>query len=305
MFDLEQTKSIDRYKYFRDVQLWPLTNEFNFQGWLKNFESNIQDYELACHIMDFFNYFPKNIVDQMLISSVGRAGYELSRFFLDWKHSDFKKRCIYSFIPGEIQNPSDSGNLFMRKLRDVLEIEEDRFIDFSVIHDFLESSKVPIPVVFVDDFVGSGMQCYTAWCLTEGGRHNKTLSNISLKSGHKFVYAPLIVNKKGYDFIKMNCNDLILSPSHIIGPQYNLFDPSCICWKGDLALYKSGIELILRKSNELGIPSTNGTHVNDEKGFHEQGLALAFEHGVPDAVPAFFYWNADGWTPLIKKTYKR
>lgn len=305
MFDLKQNNSIDRYKFFRDVHVWPLADEFNFQGWLKNFEIDSNDYKIACHILDFFNYYPKKMVDQMLIASVGRAGYELSKHFSDWQHSDFKNRCIYTFIPGEIQNPSDSGNLFMRKLRDVLEIDENKFVDYKDIHDLLEGTKTPLPIVFVDDFVGSGMQCYTAWCITEGGRNSRTLSQISKLYGHKFVYAPLLVNYKGYECIKKHCTDLILSPSHIIGAEYNLFNSNCICWKGDLSLFHSGIEMILRKSSELGIPSTNGQHVNDEKGFHAQGLALAFEHGAPDAIPAFFYWCADGWTPLIKKKYKR
>lgn len=303
MFEIA-SNSIDRYKFFRDVHVWPLADELNFQGWLNNFD-NPDDYNIACHILDFFNYYPKKMVDQMLIASVGRAGYELSKYFSNWQHSDFKNRCMYTFIPGETQNPSDSGNLFMRKLRDVLDIDESRFVDYKNIHDMLEDTKTPLPIVFVDDFVGSGMQCYTAWCLNKGGKNDRTLSQISQLCGHKFVYAPLLVNYKGYECINKYCTDLILSPSHVIGIEYNLFEPNCICWKGNYALYQSGIEMILRISNKLGIPSTNGRHVNDEKGFHSQGLALAFEHGAPDAIPAFFYWCSDNWTPLINKTYQR
>ena len=32
MFDLKQNNSIDRYKFFRDVHVWPLADEFNFQS---------------------------------------------------------------------------------------------------------------------------------------------------------------------------------------------------------------------------------------------------------------------------------
>jgi len=70
-------------------------------------------------------------------------------------------------------------------------------------------------------------------------------------------------------------------------------------------LYSRGVELILRKSRELGIPSTNGIDVRDEKGFGMQGLAIAFEHGMPDAVPAFFYWQAANWAPLMRKNYTK
>jgi hypothetical protein len=300
----EAINSKDRYKFFRDVQVWPTSDDLDFQGWLNNFGDE-NDYKLACIILDFFNYYPKKMVNQMLIASVGRAGYELSKHFPDWKHSDFKNRCKYTFIPGETHNPTDSGNLFMRKLRDVLEIDESRLVDFKDIHDLLEEETIPLPIIFVDDFVGSGSQCSTAWCQSRWGKNKRTLSEISQLYGHKFVYAPLLVNYEGYKCIKEDCTDLILSPSHVIGEEYNLFNPNCICWKNNISLFNSGVELILTKSRELGIPSTNGEHVNDEKGFQAQGLALAFEHGAPDAIPAFFYWCSDGWTPLIRKTYKR
>lgn len=45
--------------------------------------------------------------------------------------------------------------------------------------------------------------------------------------------------------------------------------------------------------------------MNDEKGFNKQGLAIAFEHGTPDAIPALFYWETEDWTPLINKVYIR
>ena len=305
MFEIVQD-SIDRYKFFRDVQIWPLSDEFNFQGWLRNFDKE-DDYIIASRILDFFNYYPKKMVDQMLTAAVGRAGYELSNYFSGWKHANFKNLCFYSFIPGETQNPSDSGNLFMRKLRDSLGIGEERFIDYKIVHDFLEETKTHLPIIFVDDFVGSGAQCITAWRINKGGKNNRTLDEISRLCGHKFVYSPILINHLGNDAINKFCKNLILSPAHIIGKEYNLFNPECICWRNDdgLDLFTPGIEMILRKSRELGIPLTGGVHVNDAKGFHEQGLALAFEHGAPDAIPAFFYWSSDDWTPLIKKTYQR
>lgn len=298
----KKKETLERSKYLREIQALPLSNEYDYNGWLNNFR-NERDMEIACYILDFFTYFPKNMVDKMLKTSVGRAGFELSSYFKDWKHSDFFDRCYYSFIPGENPNPSDSGNLFIRKLRDELEIPEDRLVNYSDIHQIIEGSFVPLPIIFVDDFVGTGQQCQTAWSKNKGGRENLTLEEIAKKHGHKFVYAPLIVNYKGYDYITKHCNGLKLTPAQIIGEEYNLFNQNCICWKNDINLFNDGVELILRKSKELNIPSTNGLDVNDERGYKGQGLALAFEHGAPDAIPAFFYWKYENWTPLIKKAY--
>jgi len=297
-------ETIEHYNYFRDVQACPLSDKFNYKGWLGNFKDKYEK-ELASLMVDFFNYYPENMVNQMLRTSVGRAGYELSKYFSDWKHEDFKYRCCYTFIPGENPNPSDSGNLFIRKLRDDLNIPENRLFDYRDIYTLLETATTPIPLVFVDDFVGSGAQCYKAWCKNKGGADKLTLEQISVKYKHKFIYAPLIINYKGYDLIKANCNGLILSPTHIINEEYDLFNENCICWKNNRKYYEDGISLILRLSRKLGIPSTDGGYVNDEMGFDKQGLAIAFEHGAPDAIPAIFYWETENWTPLIKKVYSR
>jgi len=297
-------ETIEHYNYFRDVQACPLSNKFNYKGWLGNFEDKYEK-ELASLMVDFFNYYPENMVNQMLRTSVGRAGYELSKHFPGWQHDDFKYRCYYTFIPGENPNPSDSGNLFIRKLRDDLSIPESRLFVYRDIYKLLETATMPIPLVFVDDFVGSGAQCHKAWCENRGGSDNLTLQEISVKYNHKFIYSPLIINHDGYDLLKKHCNGLVLSPAHIIDDEYNLFNQNCICWKGEQKYFEDGIELILNKSNELGIPSTDGQSVNDEKGFNKQGLAIAFEHGAPDAIPAIFYWETENWTPLINKVYPR
>ena len=172
---------------------------------------------------------------------------------------------------------------------------------FDELFDYLEqNSSNPTPVILVDDIVGSGSQCNTAWHKQVGGTN---LQTISQKYNHKFVYAPLIINKIGLDRIKRNCPELFLSPAHVIGEDYCLFDEKCLCWHDDISQYNKGVEMILRKSAELGIIDNNSEV--SVRGFGGQGLALAFEHGIPDAAPAFFYWVSDNWVPLINKSYKR
>lgn len=298
------SETIDHYNFFREVQVCPLSDKFNYKGWLNNFTDKYEK-ELASLMVDFFNYYSDEMVNQMLRTSVGKAGYELSQYFSDWEHDNFKNRCYYTFIPGENPNPSDSGNLFIRKLRDELNIPENRLFDYRDIYNLIDTLKGSTPIVFVDDFVGSGAQCCTAWLSNRGGKFNLNLMELSKHYNHKFIYAPLIINSKGYNLIRTYCDGLILSPSHIIYEEYNLFNENCICWRNNKQFYEDGVALILNKSRQLGIPSTDGKNVNDEKGFQKQGLAIAFGHGAPDAIPAIFYWETDDWTPLIKKNYSR
>ena len=54
-------------------------------------------------------------------------------------------------------------------------------------------------------------------------------------------------------------------------------------------------------SRRGGVPDTNGAQPGDWRGFAKLGLALAFEHGVPDATLPLFYWDGPGWEPLMRR----
>jgi hypothetical protein len=298
-----ETQLLERAKYFQSVQIWPLSDDLNYEGWLKNFKGP-KEKEIGSLILDFFIYISAKLTDQLLISSINKASTSLSQIFPDWNHFDLSNRCIYSYIPGETINISDSGFSFIRKLKEVIGIPEERFVDYTKLYDKLDGKK-PTPVIFVDDFVGTGEQCSKAWNRNRTLFKGMTLNDMAIKWGHVFVYAPLIVNHIGFNRIKIDCPNLLLTPAHILGPEYNLFNSNCICWKNDIKLFKKGVGIILKKSREIGIPSTKGMDTQDVKGFWEQGLALKFEHGAPDAIPSFFYWCHDKWTPLFKKNYER
>mgnify|MGYP001575716458 CR=1 FL=1 len=297
-------KSKDKATFFQQVHVWPLSSSINYEGWLSNFQTT-EDKHIAECILDFFTYFPSAMVDKMLRNTVGQAGYYLSQRFPNWRHSDFMNRCYYSFIPGEHPHPTDSGHIFVRKLRDVIGISEDRIIDYAELHTLLLNSKEPLPVLLVDDFIGTGNQCVKAWSVTMQASSGKTLEMISKQGGHAFAYVSLIANKSGYQRIANSCSALQLCSAHVLGVEYNLFNKECLCWQSDEDLYTKGTELILRKSKEIGVPDNAGANELDARGFGMQGLALAFEHGAPDAIPGFFYFCDHDWIPLIKKRYKR
>lgn len=292
---------IDRYKYFRDTQLWPLSDNLNYEQWLANFCDD--ELEIAQRILDFFIYIPDSIINQMLSTVIGKCGYYFKRQRGAWTNNDYQNNCWYSFVPGEEQKPTDSGYVFNRKLRDKLEIPEKRIISFSDLLLILSQSTNQ-NVILVDDFVGSGHQTYVAWKLNKQDS-NQTLEIISRTNNHKIVYAPLIVNHMGYNTISSDCKGLGLTFIHLLDTQYSLFDQNCLCWEGDINIYHKAVDLMLNKSKMLGIPFTNGRCVTDVRGYKEQGLALAFEHGMPDACPPIFYWETENWKPLIKKVYSR
>jgi hypothetical protein len=300
----QYTETKERSRFFQTVHAWPLDEDLNYDGWLSNFQEG-EERDLACLILDFFNHYSAKLVNQMAKTSISNSGYVFVKHFADWKHSDFNDRCVYSFIPGETINPTDSGHIFTRILRDELNVPQERIVNYLDLPEILDLLNAPTPIIFVDDFVGSGAQVRKAWMQNRFNYNNKTLFEICRDGDHCPVYAPLIVNSQGNNVIIGQCSGLNLSPTHILGDEYNLFNPNCICWKNDPDLFSKGTALLLTKSAAIGIQSTGGASVQDIKGFGEQGLAISFSHGAPDAIPPIFYWQENNWIPLIRKQYTR
>lgn len=294
--------NIEKYKFFRDTQIWPLASDFNYEQWLANFAEG-EEKDIAQHILDYFIYIPDTHINQMLATVIGKCGYYFKYQRGSWTDEDFKNNCWYSFVPGEELKPTDSGYVFNRKLRDIIHIPEGRLVSFQDLYQILLYS-VDQNVVLVDDFVGSGHQTCVAWNRLDQLASN-SLQEIAFKNNHKIIYAPLIVNYKGYKKIVNECGGLGLTYIHFLSKDYSLFSKNCPCWGGDEVLFQNAINLIEQKSEELGIPNTGGASVIDIKGYDKQGLALAFEHGMPDACPPIFYWESADWKPLIKKVYSR
>ena len=65
--------TLDRASFFKSVQVWPLTKNLNYKGWLGNFKTD-KEKKLACLILDFFLYYSPDMVDSMFISSIEKAG---------------------------------------------------------------------------------------------------------------------------------------------------------------------------------------------------------------------------------------
>lgn len=294
---------LNTYQYYQEVHLWPLNNELNYTQWLENFEEG-EDRDIARRILDFFVYVPDSHVNQMLQTVVGRCGYYFKEKVKGWGHDSFVTDCWYSFIPGEKPSFTDSGFIFTRKLRDEVGIPENRILGFDHLMAYILNGKPVHNIILVDDFVGSGAQCDEAWNNHVLGSTGWTLSGLTQTNNLNIVYAPLIVNDMGKKRIENNCHGLKLEYIHLLNEEYSLFNEKGLCWNNNQVLFDKWCNLFNKICKQENIPLKGGNCVNDGKGFGEQGLAIAFNHGIPDACPAFFYWNSDTWKPLIKKHYQ-
>jgi hypothetical protein len=213
----------------------------------------------------------------------------------------FIRRLRLTYVTGEVENPTDSGHVFARKARDHAGIPEGRiYKPEDALAMRMAGDKAPL--VFVDDFVGSGNQFLATWhrlYLVHGIRASfETVTAAAAAKGVNFetYYAPAVCTMVGREAIQRSCPSVVVTAGNFLDTRYSVFHPNSLIWPEELA--ESGREMVERVSDRLGIPSDNG--VWDWRGFHKLGLTLGFAHKTPDATIPLFRWSEDGWHPLVR-----
>ena len=299
---IEFKRTIEKCNFFRSSQAWPVTAKIDYNGWINNFSDD--EKEIAAIILDFFVFFTDNMIDELVNAAVCQASYAIKKKIAGWNYGNLYTDCWYSYMPGTYR-ASESGHIFPRKLNKRLDIPTSLIIDHHDLRTKVASATDPMVVIMVDDFVGSGEQCIDLWNRhREGppGTYPQTFGEICREKRHTVIYAPLVANQQGYKRIVQQCDGLSITPVHILGDEYNIFNRKCPCWRGDDMLYQQGVNLMIRKSKELGISMCYKDEVS-VKGYWGQGLALAFYDSVPDAIPAIFYWDKNNWKPLVHRKF--
>jgi len=295
---------IDRYAYFVKVQLHPV-GRLDPDGWLQNFTP--EEEEHALHLLWAFVYLPTRMVRELFVAAfrdisrdVVTAAGPLDLARREW--SAFVDSAIFVGVTGEDPNPTDSRYIFLRLARDALGVGEDRVQEPDDALSLLLASPGR-PVVFVDDFVGSGSQFVTMW------RRPYGLASVSESVSFdqvaaflpraRFYYCPLVCTEMGRQTIVDHCPRVSLLPAHLIGDEYSALTPRSRVWPE--ALRPSAMGFLAQVSERAGIPDLNGG-VGDWRGFRRLGLTIGFEHGVPDATLPLFTWTQNGWRPLVMPT---
>jgi hypothetical protein len=211
--------------------------------------------------------------------------------------ADFLRQAIITRVTGENPSDADSGFYFSRMARQVLKVSESQILGPAETLAELERSTNPRPVIFVDDFVGSGEQFVNTWKRRVQISSSNSMSfELIAGSGadNRFLYCPLLCTQYGKSRINRKCSGVSILPAHLLPPQYSALAPDSILWPE--TLLSTAAAFIENASRRAGIPE------EDWRGFHDLGLALAFEHSVPDATLPLFYWNQNGWRPLVERS---
>jgi hypothetical protein len=280
-----------------DLHAWP-AGKLDVSGWMMNFTD--EEKPIAAHLLGVFMYFSESLVDALFRS----AFYDLCNLTRSsWQQRHLENRrwnslidnAIVTMVEGEQPNVSDSGFYFARKARQVLGVPEDQLMNTE---DALARAYQGHtgPIIFVDDFVGSGEQFAKTWNRSYTSGSFAALA--AKRPSQLFAYCNAIMTETGAGQVRKIAPSIVLSTGNKFPPAYSLIAEDSLFWPPGLA--RSGIDFIQAASLRAGIPDNDGGE-DDWRGFKKQGLALAFQHSTPDATLPLFYWERN-WTPLVRRS---
>lgn len=290
-----------KIRYFSDVQLWPRRARIDVKGWLNNFRA--AERSMARNLLNAFIFLSDEITRQIFVSAVHRLSYDIVRLKVAHAESRaewgaFLGSVLVIPVPGERPHMADSGHLFARFSRDQIGIHPDRIMSAVDGLKYLFNHGA-MPVLFVDDFVGSGNQFVTMWQrpIEIGGRMATFQEFARNNPKWKPFYSPVLCTQTGYTEIESQCPAVLVRPGNMLPAQYSALAPDSCLWPDEL---RGNAEGFLRDvSIRAGIPDALGD-ADDWRGYQSLALAVGFDHGFPDATLPLFRWNRNGWRPLFR-----
>lgn len=288
---------LDAKEFLASLGAWPpIPAEANPRKWLDGFDNHHQPHALA--ILDSLIYISTKQVRKMFESGIHTLSGEVSstaETYQEKKHAwnAFLHNAIFSMPTGEKPSPADSGFAFMRMARDVLNVGEDRLAFPNDLRDRLAVAAPESPLIFIDDFVGSGEQFTETWTRQMWDEYPRSVEELVSQSQTPVYYVPLVATQFAVDRLINEAPNVHLRPSHVLAEEYSILHPKSVMLPEEL---RAGARDFLEEA------SANAGIVNDYiLGFYDLALGFAFEESIPDASVAL-YWSKEGsWHPLIPR----
>lgn len=299
--DVSDDFVLEKCDYFTAVQLWPLRRDINPSLWLNNFKEHERTH--ARYLLNSFLFLSSHLTEHIFVDNfealsrlvaLPHAGTPDGRA----RWAQFASELRVVIVRGENAHPTDSGYLFSRLARDALDIPEAHIFD---VPDALIAlaGGLDAPLVFVDDFVGSGDQFSDTWTQPWIVNDNSvSFAGLCAQKSGPYIYCPIIATEIGAAAIRSSHPEVIVQPGHELPASYSVFHPESLVWPDELR--SSATDFIKEASDRAGIPDTDGGP-DDWRGYQKLGLTVAFAHGVPDATIPLFWWESETWNPLKRR----
>lgn len=283
----------------RDCGLWLSEPAVRPAAWLRNFAD--EDAGVAAVLLDHFMYFSDPAVNRMLATGFTNLLHSAQQSNGIAAREAILKHAVFTAVEGETPNPTDSGLLFCRKLRQILGLSDSRFATPA---DALETAMLGRPVVFLDDFIGSGDQFLKTWTREYRPTAPKSFADARATRPYDAHYLALVSTETGASRLAQEALPVRLHVNHTVGPSYGVASAPRSAFLPDIHDLPRKIEGLLDKYHpRLLVDRYLDTPTGRKYGYRGLGLQLAFEHSTPDStMPIFWAEGGTNWTPLVRRT---
>lgn len=265
------------------------------RAWIENF--NDSDKILAAQLLERFVFYNQRHTDSLLTTSFYSIADGLKKGPVAPTREQLLQalpNAVFTPVSGETPNPTDSGYFLCRRTRQVLNVDESRI---KITREALEAAQNGQPVVFVDDFIGSGDQFLTTW---QDRGTGTSFEEVQLKVGFAAIYVSLVGTEMGITNIGNQAPSVAVCVTHKIDNRGTLWGLQA----SNPPLF-SQIDSLLKRYTPRLAPhdAYMRQHQYLTYGYKHRGLFFAFEHSVPDAtLPIFWCRGTNNWEPLIERT---
>ena len=288
-----------RVRARRNAGVWPGQDRVQEVSWLRNFPQH--DQPIASTLLDSLVFFSDSHCEKLLESAFD----SYCRTILDHRvirsdnssrlHSHFKNVCFCP-VEGEIPNPTDSGWLLCRMVRQVLRVPESQIVTPA---RALDRAEVGYTVLFVDDFCGTGSQFSKSWSRDLRGNMPRSFRDLQeLLHTRKQVisvgYIPLLATESSLRRLQREVPEAKVLPGHVLGPDYSINSREL-----PAGLERTEVVSFLSRHAPQLITES---FIDPCLGFGKLGLAIAMSHSVPDStLPILWARGRFDWSPLVPR----
>ncbi len=297
---MNETNILSACNLLIDLHAWR-TDKIDPHGWMSNFDA--AERPLAAELLRRFTFYADPLVDQLYMSAFQTLSSSTAsqwKTFRDAKQdwASFVDSALLTWVQGENPHPADSGQIFIRKARQLLGIDEAQMCSPAEAVRRIGAGHAG-PVIFVDDFVGSGEQFLTTWKRTYPSESLPAFKSV-LASRSNVYYCNLMTTESGLGRIAAEAPEVTVACGNVIPRAHTLVGGDSTLWSSPVLLGE--IQAFVRiVSGKLGYGEDSGGE-QDWEGFHKLGLGLAFEHSTPDASLPIFHSHRNGWKSLVRRT---